>query len=88
MSIHLQYISPNTPLTTGQTYTGYMRNLHVACGKATSVSIGGNIWTRTFGQVFRSRRPFFISDTYRLNDTIFGGLVFTEKSDLILRINT
>lgn len=67
-------------------YTGYMRYLHSACSKTQSVAIQGHIWTRTFGQVFRSRRPFFISDTYRVDDYIYGGLVFSEKSDIIIRI--
>lgn len=69
-------------------YTAYMRSLHIACGKPANVVLDGNIWTRNFGGVFRSRRPFFVSDNYRLSDAIYGGLVFTEKSDIVLRINT
>jgi hypothetical protein len=67
-------------------YTGYMRTLHAAAAPSNSAAVQGNIWTRTFGQVFRSRRPFFCSDSYRLSDTIYGGLVFSEKSDIIIRI--
>lgn len=69
-------------------FTAYMRYLHVACGNAANVAIAGNIWTRSFGGVFRSRRPFFVGDNFRLADTIYGGLVFTEKSDIVLRVNT
>lgn len=68
--------------------TAYMRNLHVAVGTAANVAIDGNIWTRPFGGVFRSRRPYFASDAFRMNDVIYGGLVFTEKSDIILRNNS
>jgi len=68
-------------------YTGYMRFLHSAIIQGTaSANAQGAIWTRSFGAPFRSRRPFLISTNYRLEDKIFGGLVFTEKSDLILRI--
>lgn len=71
-------------------YTGYMRSLHVAIrgtGIAnTPTAVEGQIWTRSFGAPFRSRRPFTVSSSYRLADTIYGGLVFTEKSDIVLRI--
>lgn len=71
-------------------YTGYMRSLHAAIrGTAqanTPAAIEGNIWTRPFGGVFRSRRPFTISSSYRLSDVIYGGLVFTEKSDIVIRV--
>ena len=67
-----------------------MRHLSVAIrgtGIAnTPAAVEGYILTRTFGQVFRSRRPFVVSSNYRLGDDIYGGLVFTEKSDIILRI--
>lgn len=29
-----------------------------------------------------------MGDNYKVDDRIFGGLVFTEKSDIIIRINT
>lgn len=67
-------------------YTGYMRSLHAAVIFGTATGLEGNIWTRPFGGVFRSRRPFLIATSYRLNDVIYGGLVFTEKSDIVLRI--
>lgn len=69
-------------------YTAYMRKIQSACGTSSNVALDGNIWTRSFDGVFRSRRPFYISDTSSLNDTIYGGLAFTEKSDIIIRINT
>jgi hypothetical protein len=71
-------------------YTAYMRSLHMAIrGTAqanTPAAIEGNIWTRAFGGVFRSRRPFVVSSNYRLYDAIYGGIPFTEKSDIVLRV--
>jgi len=45
-------------------------------------------WTRSFGGVFRSRRPYTMGSSFRLTDYIYGGLVFTEKSDITLRISS
>lgn len=69
-------------------HTGCMRQLHTAVVFGTVTGVQGNIWTRPFGGVFRSRRPFFVTTSYRLSDTIYGGLVFPEKSDIVLRINS
>lgn len=73
-------------------HTAYMRSLHVAIRgtgiASTPAAAEGYIWTRTFGQVFRSRRPYVVSSSYRLADVIYGGLVFTEKTDIILRITS
>lgn len=73
-------------------YTAYMRHVTVAIRGtsgsplSSTVAVEGQIWTRSFGGVFRSRRPFVSSTNFPLEDDIYGGLVFTEKSDLILRI--
>lgn len=71
-------------------FTGYMRALHVSIrgtsSPATQKAVEGQIWTRAFGQPFRSRRPFIVTSNYRLYDQIYGGIQFTEKSDIILRI--
>lgn len=67
-------------------YTAYMRNIHAAASPTNTASVQGQIWTRSFGGAFRSRRPFFISNAFRLYDTVYGGLVFTEKSDITIRI--
>lgn len=67
-------------------YTAYMRALHAAIRGGNTAAIDGYIWTRAFGQPFRARRPFTASSSFRLDDVIYGGLVFTEKSDLVLRI--
>lgn len=71
-------------------YTAYMRAMHCSIrGTAqanTPGAVEGHIWTRAFEAPFRSRRPFIVSSNYRLYDKIYGGIVFTEKSDLVLRI--
>lgn len=69
-------------------FTAYMRHLHVALRGTTGAanSVEGAIWTRAFGAPFRSRRPFSANTSFQLSDVIYGGLVFTEKSDLVLRI--
>ena len=69
-------------------HTAYMRKIHAAIRGGSTASLDGFIWTRTFGGVFRSRRPFTVTSSYPLRDEIYGGLVFTEKSDLILRIGS
>lgn len=67
-------------------FTAIMEKITSAPGTSSVTSLEGAIWTRTFGQVFRSRRPFFISDTVRLTDD--PELVFTEKADIIGRITS
>lgn len=66
--------------------TGYMRKLHGSIRGGTSSALDAGIWTRSFGGVFRQRRPFVIAYGTQFIDEIYGGLVFTEKSDIILRI--
>lgn len=53
-----------------------------------NTAIGGMLWIRVFGEVFRSRRPFIISSNVDLKDDILGGLVLPEKTDIIVRINS
>lgn len=66
--------------------TAYMRHMHIAATKGQSgINVEGNIWTRSYGGVFRSRRPFLLTNSFQIDQLIYGGLVFTEKSDIILR---
>lgn len=81
-----QTFSTNYTVPAG--YTAYLRRLTASVGKVAAVLVEGSVWTRTFGEVFRARRPFFISDTVPLVDTIFGGLIFTQKTDIIVRITS
>lgn len=67
-------------------YTAYMRKIVVTIRGGSNNSIDGSIWTRTNGGAPRLRRPFTVSTTAALNDIIYGGLAFPEKSDIILRV--
>lgn len=70
-------------------YTAYMRSFSISINQGTATaSATGYIWTRAFGNPFRSRRPFLVNNSFVLNDKIYGGLVFTEKSDISLRIDS
>lgn len=69
-------------------YTAYLRYLHAAVRGGATASLDGYIWTRSFGGVWRSRRPFTMGSNYRLADFIYGGLIFTEKSDITIRISS
>lgn len=60
-------------------YTAYMRTLHSACGTTVNVAVDGNIWTRSFDGVFRSRRPFYISDTIKLDDKYMADLFLQKR---------
>lgn len=68
-------------------FTAYMRRMQGNIRGNTTAAVDGYIWTRSFGGVFRSRRPFTMTNTTPLKDDIYGGLVFTEKADIVLRIN-
>lgn len=73
-------------------YTGYMRRLmlsvRVVSGLGANGLMQGGIWTRGFGLPFRLRRPFLLSTNSEYVDEIYGGLVFAEKSDLIIRVTS
>lgn len=66
--------------------TAYMRRLHVSAADGAATTIQGAIWARLFGVPPRLRRPFSVQTGNRLDDIIYGGLSFPEKTDLILRI--
>lgn len=69
-------------------HTAYMRALTASLIQGTaSASSDGQIWIRSFSSVFRGRRPFLLSTAINIADQIYGGLIFTEKSDIILRVN-
>lgn len=78
----------NSAYTVPAGKTGYLRQLFANMISSTSAVCEGYIWTRSFGGVFRQRRPFSVSNAALWKDNIYGGIVFTEKSDLIIRINS
>ena len=67
--------------------TGYMVKLTgKILGNNSNSWLDGTIWVRTNGGSPRLRRPFAMTQNEGLNDTIYGGLVFSEKTDIHLRI--
>jgi hypothetical protein len=69
-------------------YTGYMRKITVSCADGASASVQGSIYVGAFGAAPRYRRPFIVTFGAQLSDEIYGGLVFPEKTDIILRITS
>lgn len=70
-------------------FTGYIQfesgNIRAA---STTAQVQGYYWTRSFGGVFRGRRPFGLSTSINVSRPITGGLVLTEKSDVVVRLAT
>lgn len=73
-------------------YTGYMRRLMLSARVISSLGAGGmmmgGIWTKQNGFPFRLRRPFLLTANSEYTDEIYGGLVFTSRSDLIIRVTS
>lgn len=63
-------------------YTAYIKQISAGARGATSADANYGIYIRTFGGVFRQRRPW---NTRQPQERIAGGLVVTEKSDIIIR---
>lgn len=67
-------------------FTAYLVKLYAALRGNASATLDGGLWTRNFGEVFRQRRPFSVSSGSPWIDNIYGGLVLSEKSDVVVRI--
>lgn len=67
--------------------TAYLREISSQIFGSNTASINASLWIRSFGGVFRERRPFGVTNAYFWHDSIYGGLVLTEKSDIIVRIH-
>lgn len=78
--------STNSAFTVPAGYTGYIMDLHGSIRGGVTSAADGYIWTRGFNMPFRARRAFTIGLSSPLRDDIYGGLAFSEKSDIILRI--
>lgn len=68
-------------------YTAYMQQVHGSVRGSTSATCDGAIYVRAFGASPRLRRPFDISTNAPLSDSIYGGIPFSEKTDIVLRIS-
>lgn len=66
-------------------YTAYVKLVTAGIRGSAAAAADLSIWTRSFGGVFRQRRPFAVSTSCGYQNTIYGGIMFTEKSDIILR---
>lgn len=77
--------SYNSAYTIPAGYTGYLRRVTSQIRGNTVSTVNCNLWTRPFGSVFRARRPFTSATSYVWKDEIYGGLVLTEKSDIVIR---
>jgi len=67
-------------------FTGYIRTLHGSIQGGTSSALDASLWIRVFGQPPRLRRPFVIPFGTELEDTIYGGIPCTEKTDIHIRV--
>lgn len=87
-------IGTNQSYSSGYTiptgYTGYVRNINckIGSGSSTTSAIDFSIWTqsalKTTSKILR--RPNSTYFGYTVTDLIYGGIVFTEKTDIILQV--
>lgn len=75
----------NSAYTVPAGKTAFMRRLTSQIQGNVVAVIDAFIWTRAFGSVFRQRRPFTVSNNVIWVDEIYGGVPFTEKSDIVIR---
>jgi hypothetical protein len=78
----------NTAFTIPAGKTGYLRYLNSVIQGGSSSWAEANIWTRAFGQSPRVRRPYTVAFGSAYSAEIYGGIVFPEKSDIILRVTS
>lgn len=67
-------------------YTAYMRHFRVVVEGGASSTANGYFYVGAYGASPRYRRPFVTTSGSILDVNIFGGLIFDEKTDLVLRI--
>lgn len=73
-------------------YTGYLRHIHSAlnAGSASTSAVDLSIWTQSALKTNspRLRRPNTVYFGVEMSDNIYGGISFSEKTDLMLRATT
>lgn len=75
-----------TSYTIPSGYTGYMVAYRASMLDSTSNQATIAIWTREYNtSAIRLRRQFAVSTTTSIDRRIFGGIKFTEKTDLVFR---
>jgi len=69
--------------------TGLLDKIYCSIEKGSTLqSADIDVFTRSDGGVFESRRPTGVSTNYSIVEPIFGGLVLTEKTDVVIRIES
>lgn len=68
--------------------TGYIQRVTAEALGNSSVSVSASLEVRTFGGPFRPVRHYNVNNTFPLVDVIPGGVVATEKSDIVIRIDS
>jgi len=77
----------NTAYTIPAGYNAVITNLRMAIAQGTtSASAEGFFRVRTFGSVWRNRRPLLAQNTYPAEDLREEYLTFSEKTDMIMRV--
>jgi len=82
---------PSTNQTASTAYTvpagttGYLMATSSALRGANAGSADCVFAVRSFGGVFRYRRPFMISSNYSSNETLAVPISFAEKTDIVIR---
>jgi hypothetical protein len=66
-------------------YTGYLMASSGAIRGGATASADCVFAVRSFGGIFRYRRPFAISSGYSLNETLVVPIGFAEKTDIVIR---
>lgn len=66
-------------------YVGYIVKMHGQVRGGSTGAVDGSLWVRNFGEVFRGRRPFVISNASDYVMEIPGALTLPQKSDVIVR---
>lgn len=70
--------------------TGYLRKFYCTMNRGAGATFDRDadidLMVRAFGQVYQSRRPMGITSGYDIDENIYGGLPFTEKTDLVMRV--
>ena len=67
-------------------YTAYLRYLTGAVRSGATNAVDTSIWLRSPTTAPRLRRPFTIPSSSPYKEDIYGGLIFSEKTDIILRV--
>lgn len=69
-------------------HTGVIKRFSVRVASNTTGTVTGALWVRSNGSSPRLRRPFSAGNGDHFEETIYGGLVLPEKTDIMIRVLT